>query len=112
MADDARHRSRVTIGGTDYTLRGEASETHLRGVARAVDSLMQQIASANPRLDGRRIAVLTAVNLEDELIRLREENRQLREENRELQSKYHEVLVLLDEHTRVSPESSPRSGGV
>lgn len=112
MADDATHKTRVTIGGADYTLRGEASETHLRAVARAVDGLMQQIASANPRLDQRRIAVLTAVNFSDELIRLRDENRELREENRELQSKYHELLVLLDEHTRVSPESSPRSGGV
>ncbi|QSO52465.1 cell division protein ZapA [Alicyclobacillus curvatus] len=105
MADDSTQKTRVSIGGMEYTLRGQASEMHLRAVARAVDGLMHQIASANPRLDERRIAVLTAVNFADEFIRLREAYQ-------ELQGKYDDVMQLLDEQTRITRGPSQSSGGV
>ena len=98
-------KTRVSIGGTEYTLRGQASQLHLRAVARSVDNLMHQIASANPRLDERRIAVLTAVNFADELIRLREAYR-------DLQGQYDDLMQLLDEKTRMSPGTSQNPGGV
>lgn len=103
--DGSTQKTRVSIGGTEYTLRGQASQLHLRAVARAVDHLMHEIASANPRLDERRIAVLTAINFADELIRLREAHR-------DLQGQYDDLMQLLDEKTRQSPGTSQNPGGV
>ncbi|MCL6548617.1 MAG: cell division protein ZapA [Alicyclobacillus sp.] len=87
MTADNKTRVRVDILGTEYTLRGEASAEHLRSVARMVDDVMRRIADANPQLDGRRVAVLAAVNLADELFRLR--------------AQYQELMELLDEQTAV-----------
>lgn len=106
MADEGIRRLRVTIGNAEYNLRGEASETHLRTVARTVDDLMRGIASGNPRLDERRAAVLTALNLADQLIRIQSEHVTLRAQQETLQSKYAELLALLDEQTQTRDKSS------
>lgn len=108
MADDSIQKIRVTIRGMEYTLRGQASETHLRTVARSVDSLMQQIASANPHLDERRIAVLAAANVVDELLRIREAHSEwqaeyhiLKADHRDLQAEYRDLQV---EHRELHTE--------
>ncbi|QQE77474.1 cell division protein ZapA [Alicyclobacillus sp. SO9] len=82
---DDVNRLRVTIAGTEYTLRGDASVEQMRTVANKVDELMTEIAQANPQLDEKRAAVLTAVNIADELYRL--------------QIQYDSLLQLLDEQT-------------
>lgn len=82
------NKVRVAICGTEYTLRGHAPEEHLQKVAKQVDDMMQKVAAANPNLDTRRVAVLTALNLADELYELRAKNE--------------ELLHLLDENTRAS----------
>jgi cell division protein ZapA len=55
-------------------------------VARLVDEVMRRISAANPRLDSERLAVLTALNLAEELHRLRKE--------------YEDLFDLLDERTQ------------
>lgn len=82
MADS--RRIRVSIGNSEYTLRGEASEAHLRQVARKVNDMMGELLAANPRLDDRRAAVLTAINLADELFRTLEERDAWQAQYREL----------------------------
>ncbi|MCL6600854.1 cell division protein ZapA [Alicyclobacillus macrosporangiidus] len=88
MGTENNHRIRVTICGQEYTLRGPASEAHLREVAQLVDAVMQRVAAANPNLDLRRQAVLAALNIADDLVRLQQE--------------YRELLELLDQQTRSS----------
>lgn len=104
--EESTQKIRAAIGGVEYTLRGDATETHLRAVARSVDTLMQQIASANPRLDERRIAVLAAVNFADELIRLRNDFR-------DLKGDYDDLHALLDAKTETpkTPKTSQNSKG-
>lgn len=92
MAGPDTNRLRVKIGGIEYRLRGNASETQLRRVADTVDGMMAQIQKANPQLDQRRTAVLCAVNLADELERLN--------------AKYQELVQLLDEQTRSTSSQS------
>lgn len=70
MQADGISRLRVDIYGTEYTLRGRASIEHLHWVAAKVDSVMKQISASNASLDPKRIAVLTAINIADELHRL------------------------------------------
>ncbi len=73
------NRLRVSIHGTEYMLRGRDPVAHMRQVADRVNQLMDEIASRAPMLDERRVAVLTALNLADELCKLQEEHRELLE---------------------------------
>ncbi|MBX6351732.1 MAG: cell division protein ZapA [Thermoflavifilum sp.] len=90
MADEGgRHtttRVRVQIHGREYPLRGDLTEEELRQLARVVDQVMHRISTSNPRLDSERVAVLAALNLAEELHRLRRE--------------YEDLLTLLDERTQ------------
>lgn len=90
MASNSVNRVKVQIYGSEYSLRGQGSEEHLRVVALQVDKVMREIASANPQLDQKRVAVLTAVNLADELLKVRRE--------------CEELLELLDDKTRSTPK--------
>ncbi|CCQ98344.1 conserved hypothetical protein [[Clostridium] ultunense Esp] len=69
--------ARVVIYGEPYLLKGEASNSHLHQVAEWVDQKMKEIAKRNPKLDHTRIAVLAAVNIADELLRVRRELEEL-----------------------------------
>jgi len=100
MADEGIQRLRVSIGNAEYTLRGDDSESHLRIVARTVDDLMHRIASGNPRLDERRTAVLTALNLADQLVKLQTEHAALLAQQETLRAQYTDLLSLLDEQTQ------------
>lgn len=82
-------RLRVRIAGSEYTLRGDASIEQLKSVASTVDDIMTEIKQANPQLDDKRAAILTAVNLADELYRLQEQ--------------YNALIQLLEENTSSSP---------
>ena len=50
---------------------------YLKRLAKYVDDKMQQIGEANKRLGTSKVAVLTAVNLADELFRARKRLREL-----------------------------------
>ncbi|MDP9727245.1 cell division protein ZapA [Alicyclobacillus tolerans] len=101
--EDAHHnRVKVEIFGTEYTLRGDASSQHMRQVAQRVDRLMAAISSAIPHLDERRVAVLSAVNMADELIQTENKLEQLQAQYEKLEKEHRELLELLDEQTRQS----------
>ena len=69
----------VEIFGRQYHIVGQESANHMRHVASFVDEKMRDIASSNPHLDVARLAVLSAVNIADELIQLRKEHEELME---------------------------------
>ena len=75
--DDPRSRVNVKIYGEDYTMRGPASPVYMKRVAHYVDDKMKQVGQSNSRLGINKIAVLTALNLADELFRARRELREL-----------------------------------
>ena len=91
MGSDSVSRVRVQINGMDYSLRGKGTEEDLRSVATRVDKVMRELAAANPQLDQKRVAVLAAVNLADELHRL--------------EGQYNELMELLDDKTRGNSRS-------
>ncbi len=59
----------VHIFGTEYKIASLADPDHTREVARYVDRTMRDIASSLSLRSVAKIAVLTAVNLADELIK-------------------------------------------
>ena len=79
-------RTTVRIAGKDYNIAGYDSEEHVQRVANHVDRQMNELAVAT-QLPPAQLAVLTAINAvddmlksRDEIIRLRREVEKLREE--------------------------------
>ncbi|SFI80646.1 cell division protein ZapA [Thermoflavimicrobium dichotomicum] len=68
-----KNRLNVEIYGQQYQIVGKASPSYIRRVANHVDEKMREIANVNPRLDMTRLAVLSAVNIADEYLRLKQE---------------------------------------
>ena len=68
---------RVEIFGQQYGLRAEASEEHVRQVARLVDERMREVASRTRAVATLQIAVLAALDLASDLLEEREARRAL-----------------------------------
>lgn len=87
MANESVSRVRVFIHGSEYTLRSSIdSPEHLRTIAMLVDRKMNEVAGHVTHMDERRIAVLAALNMAEELVKLRAD--------------YEELLGVLDEQTK------------
>ena len=82
----AKIKTTVRVAGRDYTLVGEDSEEQIRRVAIYVDRKMTELAMAS-RLDAQTVAVLTAMNIADDLIKAQDENTHLRRELLSMQEK-------------------------
>ena len=66
---------RVQIFGSEYRIASETDPEHIRKVASYIDQKMREIASALALRTRSTVAVLTAVNLADELFKIEEEGR-------------------------------------
>lgn len=96
----------VEIYGTKYRLLADSasSASYVTMVAAHVDEQMHKIAAHNPRLDISRLAVLSAINIADDLLKLKEQHERANavsiekknQELGELQAKYEEALRELD----------------
>ena len=59
----------VKINGVEYNLRGKENEKYLIDVAAYVDSKFKEIFANNNKLSLSSVAVLTAINIADELFK-------------------------------------------
>ncbi len=73
MVDNKNQAIRVDIYGQSYQIKGDASDTHIHDVAKWVDSKMSEIGKRSPNLDHTKVAVLAALNIADELLKVRKE---------------------------------------
>ncbi|AEE90866.1 Cell division protein ZapA [Tepidanaerobacter acetatoxydans Re1] len=75
MPNEAKplNRVKVNINGEDYYLRGTASVDYIKKVAQYVDREMFNLSKDYPNLSRTRIAVLAALNITDELFKLKQE---------------------------------------
>lgn len=62
----------VEIYGQVYSIRGDLDRDYVEQLARTVDSKMKALARQTDTVDTRRLAVLAALNLADELQQLKE----------------------------------------
>lgn len=92
----------VDIYGMQYRLSGNESEDHLRRVAQLVDAQMRKIAAGYPRLDLPRLAVLSAVNIADDFLKLQEQRE--RERSGLEQDRSNEQLALQHKYDELSGE--------
>ena len=72
-------RTIVRIAGREYAIVTQDSEEYVQGVAAWVDRRMRELNQA-AKLPGGQLAVLTAMNAADDMMKSREENRRLRRE--------------------------------
>lgn len=71
--DSSKNRVRVNIYGEEYTVRSDGDMDYIVRVADYIDKKMRFIAEKMPNKSPTRVAVLTALNVADELFREREE---------------------------------------
>lgn len=84
LKEQQKTRITVDIYGQQYSIVGTESSSHIRLVASIVDDKMREISAKNPTLDTSKLAVLTAVNIVHEYIKLKDEyERLLRKMNKE-----------------------------
>jgi len=67
----------VEIFGEKHVVRGDGTAAYIQGLAHEIDKKMRLIAQRLPRLSVHQMAILTALNLADELAKLREEQETL-----------------------------------
>lgn len=72
-----KNRITVEICGESYALKGDVEPEIIKEVAAVLDARMSQVAKANPRQSTARIAVLAALNITDELLRLEKDYKQI-----------------------------------
>ena len=72
-------RTTVKIAGKDYNISGYDPEEHIQRVAAYVDRKMSELALTT-HLPPAQLAVLTAVNATDDMMKSREEIRRLKQE--------------------------------
>lgn len=63
----------VQIFGELHVIRGKGSEDYILNLASDVDKRMREISIRFPRLAAHQVATLVALNLADELSKLKEE---------------------------------------
>jgi cell division protein ZapA len=69
----ARTSVRVTIVGEEYTLRSNAPEAHTRAVAEYVDRVIGQVLATGAVVETHKAAILAALQIADELLRMRDD---------------------------------------
>ena len=84
-------RATVEIFGQRLGLRADGDEARIQEIARFVDIKMREVADSSSSVDTVKIAVLTALNIADELFQERETDQDTRQKRLEKQA---ERLVL------------------
>lgn len=84
MAEQEKNKISVEIYGHTYKIVGTESTGHMRLVASIVDDKMRELKSLNPSLDSVTLAVLTAVNVVHESLKLNEKIEMLEDELKKL----------------------------
>jgi len=77
--NNGKTRAVVRICGDEYIIRGDAEEEYIRHLAAIVDKKMREVQTSHPNQPRHKLALLAAINLADELERMREENKELME---------------------------------
>ena len=70
----------VKINEREYTIASQESREYMLGIADLVDRKMKEISHASPELNTTLTAVLTALNLADDLVRLQNANKELKQQ--------------------------------
>ncbi|MGI9950970.1 cell division protein ZapA [Moorellaceae bacterium AZ2] len=71
--EESINRATVTIFDQEYILKGTETPEYMRALAAYVDRKMRQISQKSPHYPPVKIAVLAALNIADELNKIRQD---------------------------------------
>ena len=72
-----QHKVTVEIFGEMYSLKGDLQPEKVHKLATIIDLRMRKIAQANPRLTPAKVAVLAALHVADEYLKLEQDYEQV-----------------------------------
>jgi cell division protein ZapA len=90
----------VQIFGHSYTIRGEANQDYILGVAAYVDRKMREITEKMPVASLSKVAILASLNIADELFK---ERAQRETDERQVSHRAARLNAVLDELLEGSP---------
>jgi cell division protein ZapA len=93
-AKHSRQSVAVTIAGQPYVLRSDAEEAYVREVAGLVDRKLRHVARTTRTVATHKLAILTALQLADDLLREKRGRAELR---RRVRERSRRMLAILHE---------------
>ena len=97
---DAKNVVQVQICGHSYTIKGEADQAYILGVAAYVDQKMREVMDKLPVASPSKVAILASLNIADELFKERTQRRSTEEQMSERTDHLNAVLDDLLDGTR------------
>jgi cell division protein ZapA len=82
----------VEILGQTYTIKGVADRDYIRELASFLDARMRDVQAGTGTADPHRIAILAAMNISDELFRLRARHEALEETSTTAAARFMKIL--------------------
>ncbi len=75
--NDGKNKVKVKIYGEEYTIKSELPVNYMKRLAEYVNTKMQELSQVTGSISKTRIAVLTAINLSNEIYNLKREVKKL-----------------------------------
>ena len=100
----------VNIFGNEYTIKGVAEPDYIISLANYLNAKMQEVQDATGLKDVKKIAILAAINISDELFEIKKTMKEEYVSNEQLgaiRNRVEELIALVDEEL---PESATPSG--
>ncbi len=103
----AKNKVELRIAGKDYTIVGTEPEEYIQRVGHYIDKKMTEIMRVRSELSTSLVAVLTAINVGDDLLKIRESEQRLK---KELKNAIDELERLKEDKRRLMQENSTLNG--
>ncbi|MBQ9757955.1 MAG: cell division protein ZapA [Clostridia bacterium] len=95
-----KNKVKVLIDGAEYTLVTAETAEYVQRVAVRVDKKIKDIKRENPQLTNVMIAMLAAINLSDEYIKLEDATDNLRKQVSDYANNESKIMAALDERSQ------------
>jgi len=95
MAEKEENQIKITIFGQEYSVKAPADPTYIKKIAEYVDTKMREVQSGfSSTQSSNRIAILSAMNITDELFNARKRGDS---DDNEIEEKITSLIELIDE---------------
>ena len=95
MAEKEDNQIKITIFGQEYSVKAPADPTYIKKIAEYVDTKMREVQSGfSSTQSSNRIAILSAMNITDELFNAKKRGDS---DNNEIEEKITSLIQLIDE---------------
>jgi cell division protein ZapA len=104
----------VNIFGNEYTIKGVAEPDYIMTLANYLNNKMAEVQEATGLKDVKKIAILAAINISDELFETKRSMKESYVPNEQLQAirnKIESLISLIDKELPSSPDTSAGTGG-